>query len=328
VTGTFKANNPYNAFLLFVYGILLKLAIFLHPLKYIPLPQKTDGFLYKEILLQLALPGKAFPFLYSVITFILLYTQAISFNQLATGQRLMPKPNYLTGMAYLLLTSLFREWNVLSAPLIVNTLLVWVWARMSNLNNQRNPTATLFNIGIGIGISTFFYVPSVAFAALIIFGLVVTRPFKPSEWVLALIGIITPYYFLLAYLFLTDKWKGYTFPGVAFSLPKFYDSHWALAAISIVLLASLVGLFFIQKNLNRQLVQTRKSWYLVFLYLVVAFCVPFINATRSFEYWILCAVPLSGFIGCSFFYPERRWFPSVLHWLMVAFVIAFSYFVQ
>jgi len=75
-------------------------------------------------------------------------------------------------------------------------------------------------------------------------------------------------------------------------------------------------------------VQSRKSWNLVFLYFLVAVFIPFINATHTFQYWILCAVPLSAFVGSAFLYPERKWFPLFLHWLMVAFVIAFSYFVQ
>lgn len=326
MTGTFKANNPYNTFLLLVYGILLKLPMFIHP--EIPVPQLTDGFLFKLLLGQLATTGKNLPGIYSLLAFLLLYTQAITFNQLANQQRLMQKPNYLTGMAYLLITSLFKEWNMLSAPLIVNSLVIWVWAKMSSLNTNQKPTATLFNLGIAIGIATFFYFPSIAFAALIIFGLIVTRPFQLSEWLLALIGIITPYYFLMAYVFLTDKWKTYKLPGVAFSIPTFYETKWALAAIGIVLFACVIGLFFIRQNMLRQLVQTRKSWYLVFLYFLVAVSVPFINATSSFAYWIMCAVPLSAFIGCTFLYPGKKWFPNLLHWLMVAFVIAFSYFAK
>jgi hypothetical protein len=327
VTGTFKANNPYNTFLLLVYGLLLKLPMFLHPT--IPLPQQTDGFLYKALLIQLTKTvGTTIPFIYPFISFLLLYTQAVTFNKLANDQRLMQKPNYLTGMAYLLITSLFKEWNILSAPLIVNTLLIWIWANMSGLNNDKNAKSTLFNLGIGIGIATFFYFPSIAFAILIIVGLTITRPFKLAEWMVALLGIITPYYFLLAYVFLTDKWKGYKFPGFAVSLPKFYESRWALAAIIIVLVATVIGLFFIQQNFRRQLVQTRKSWNLVFLYFLVAVFIPFINATHSFQYWILCAIPLSAFVGSAFLYPAKRWFPQLLHWLMVAFVIAFSYFVK
>ncbi len=326
MTGTFKNNNPFNAFFLFVYGLLLKLSMFLNPV--IPAPQKTDGFLFKILLRDFAAFGTKVPIIYPAVTFLLLYTQAITFNKLVNDQRLLQKPNYLTAMSYLLITSLFKEWNVLSAPLIINTLLVWVWVRMSGLYNNSNPKTSLFNIGLVIGVSTFFYFPSIAFAILIIFGLAVTRPFKLAEWLTALLGIIAPYYFLLSYVFITDKWKGYKFPGIAISYPRFNQSKWALAAIIIVLIAILVGFFFIQQNLRRQLVQTRKSWNLIFLYLLVAVFIPFINATYTFEYWILCAIPLSAFMAAAFLYPEKKWFPYSLHWLMVAFVVAFSYFVK
>ncbi len=191
MTGTFKSNNSYNNFLLFLYGVLLKLPLFLHPK--IPQPQQIDGFLYKALLKWLQPFGNGLPVIYAVIAFLLLFTQAISFNKLVNDQRIMQRPNYLTGMSYLLITSLFLEWNMLSSPLIINTLLIWVWAKMSGLHNNPRPKTALFNIGVAIGLSTFFYFPSLAFAALIIFGLAITRPFKMAEWLLALFGIITPY---------------------------------------------------------------------------------------------------------------------------------------
>ena len=300
--------------------------MFLHPVQ--PVSQPTDGFLFRELLQQLAPAGTALPAIYPVISFILLFTQAITFNQFANRNRLMQKPNYLPAMAYLLVTSMFREWNMLSSPLIVNSLLIWVWARMSALTNSRVVTGQLFNLGIAIGISTFFYFPSVAFTLLIIFGLILTRPFRLAEWLVSLLGIIAPYYFLISYVFLTGKWKDYHLPGFSVSLPTFYESRWALAAIMIVLLSTAIGIFYMRQNFRRQLVQTRKSWNLVLLYLFVAFCVPFINATHTFQYWILCAAPLSAFIGATFFYPEKKWFPLILHWLMVIYIIIFSYFIK
>jgi len=113
----------------------------------------------------------------------------------------MQRPHYLTGMGYLLITSLFMEWNILSSPLIINSLLIWVWSKMSGLHNNQKPKTALFNIGIAIGIATFFYFPSIAFTALIIFGLAITRPFKLAEWIVALLGVITPFFFFLVMLF-------------------------------------------------------------------------------------------------------------------------------
>lgn len=326
MTGTFKANNPYNTFLLLIYGILLKLPMFLHAK--VPQPQLIDGFLYKAMLKWIQPFGLAFPSIYAVIAFVLLYTQAVSFNKMVNELRLMQKPNYLTGMSYLLVTSLFTEWNMLSSPLIINTFLIWVWARMSGLHNDSSPKTTLFNIGIAIGLSTFFYFPSMAFAILVVAGLAIIRPFRLAEWLIALFGVITPYYFILAIAFLTGKLKEYRFPGVAVTYPKFNQTNWAYAAIIIVLITTLVGFFFVQQNFRRQLIQARKSWSLVFLYLLVAVFVPFINAIHTFQYWILSAVPLSALMGAAFLYPNRKLMPLLLHWLMVGFVITISYFVS
>lgn len=326
MTGVFRANNLYNTFLLFIYGLLLKLPVFLQPV--IPHPQQIDGFLYKALLNWLSVFGGQVPLVYPMITYALLFTQAVSFNKLMNDLRLLQRPNYLTGMSYLLLSSLFAEWNILSAPLIINTLLIWVWARMSGLYNHPSPKTTLFNIGVAIGLCTFFYFPSMAFTALVVFGLALIRPFKLAEWLMALLGIITPYYFLLSWVFLTDKWKGYHFPGFAVTTPKFSQTNWAYAAIFIVVLVAIAGFFFVQQNLRKQLIQVRKSWNLLFLYLLVAVFVPFVNATHTFEYWILCAVPLSALMGAAFLYPRNKWIPLVLHWLMVGFVVYISYVIR
>lgn len=323
MVGIFKANNPLNTFILFVYGVLLKLGWFLHP--GIIKAQNADGFLFKELIAKLDPIAIRFPIIYPVITYALLFTQAIAFNKLISDQKLMQRSNYLPAMSYLLITSLFAEWNVLSATLIINTLLIWVWARMISLYNNNNAKSTLYNIGIAIGIATFFYFPSLAFAVLIVFALIVTRPFKMAEWLVAFLGIITPYYFYVGYLYLTDKLQGYNIPALKFSSPAFQNRTFELISIIALLLAFLIGIYFVQVNKRKQLVQVRKSWNLILFYLVVAVFIPFINATKTFEYWILAALPLSAFIAAAFFYPSKKWLPLTLHWLIVMLVIVISY---
>lgn len=239
--------------------------------------------------------------------------------------RYMQRTNYLPAMSYLLVTSLFAEWNVLSAPLIINTLLIWVWAKMSTLQGSNRPKTMLYNLGVVTGLSTFFYFPSLAFLILIFFTLLLTRPFSLTEWIMTFLGAFTPYYFLFAWLYLTDKSKEYKLPKFQLGYPRFHQSQWALTAIIIVFIAFFAGSYFVQVNMRRQVVQVRKSWNLTLLYLVVAVFIPFINATHTFDYWILAAVPLSAFIGAAFFYPVKRWIPFVLHLSMVCLVIVVSY---
>ncbi len=323
MTGTFRVNNPFNTFMLLVYGLLLKLRWFVSP--QVPVIQKSDGFLYNQILDYLKTFLDTYPVSYSFITFFLLYTQAISFNRLLNNRRLMQNPNYLPAMSYLLITSFFAEWNVLSAPMVINTLLIWVWAKMSSLYNNPHAKSTLYNIGMVIGITTFFYFPSLAFGLLIILALIITRPPKVAEWITPFLGFLTPWYLLFAWLFLANKLYSFQVPGIAVSFPLLIHSNTQYMGMLIILTAAAVGSFFVQWNIRRQIVHVRKSWGLMVLYAIVALFIPFINNSNNFQYWILATVPLSAFIACFFFYPYKKWIPAAAHWIMVAFVIYMTY---
>ena len=309
--------------MLLVYGLLLKLVWFITP--QIPVIEKSDGFLYNKILATFKPVFDVYPIIYSIITFILLYTQAISFNRLLNNRRLMQKPNYLPGMSYLLITSFFAEWNILSAPLVINTLLIWVWAKMSSLYNNPQAKLTLYNIGIVIGVTTFFYFPSLAFSLMIIFALLITRPPRVAEWIIAILGIATPWYFLFAWLFLTNKLYGFGVSGIHIDYPLFAKNNAQYIGIILILATAIIGSIFVQANLRKQIVQVRKSWGLIVLYLFVALFIPFINSSLNFQYWILATVPLSAFIASFFFYPTKKWIPLSIHWIMVGFVIYMAF---
>jgi hypothetical protein len=64
--------------------------MFINP--HVPQPQQLDGFLYKAMLLWLKPIAANAHLVYSVITFLLLYIQAVSINKLINSQRLMQKP--------------------------------------------------------------------------------------------------------------------------------------------------------------------------------------------------------------------------------------------
>jgi hypothetical protein len=323
VTGIFKANNPSGNAMLFLYAIVLKLPMFLYT--HSPQLQPLDGVLYKSLLQFLNPIANSFHPTYGVLTFILLFIQAIAFNKIVNNQKLHKQNNYLTGMSYLLITSLFSDWFSFSAPLIVNSFMIWIWSRLCSLYNNPNAKATIFNIGLVTGISAFVYFPSITFLVLIMAGIAIARPFRLQEWLTGFAGIITPIYLFSAYLFLTNNLKIYKFPGFHFSYPHFFGNRWAYSALAIILISTIIGIYFINTNINRQVVQTRKSWQLLFLYISVAALVPFINASINFSYWILLAVPLSPVIASAFFYPQKKYLPLLLHWLMFSIFVAIGF---
>lgn len=324
MTGIFRTNNPLNSFLLFIYGILLKFVWFFHPS--IPVIQKSNGFLFNEILNSISPYFDAYPTSYFLVTYLFLFTQAVSFNQLITRRRLMQKPNYLPAMSYLLVTSFFSEWNILSAPLIINTFIIWVWAKMSNLNNNQHPKSTLYNVGIAIGICTFFYLPSFAFAILVIFSLIILRRPKAAEFFITFIGILTPWYFLASWLFFTNNLYSFRFSGLGGFYPPFRPINSELAGIILILLLTIIGGLLVQSFSSKQVVQVRKNWGLMLLYLIVALAIPFLDRTHQIGNALIAMIPVSAFIGWVFYYPRIKWIPAILHWLMVGFVLYVEYF--
>ena len=81
MTGIFRANNPLNTFLLFGYGIFLKFAWLLDP--QIPVVQRSDGFLFKELLNGIKPFFDKHPTGYFFITYLLLLPRRLVLTKLS-----------------------------------------------------------------------------------------------------------------------------------------------------------------------------------------------------------------------------------------------------
>ena len=117
--GLFKQKSPGNLIILLIFGLLIKLPLFLYP-KDVRV-QEYDGALYRWFIQSLPVNNA---FMVNLLAFGLLYLQALLITYLANEYRMMSRQNYLPGMAYLLITSLLPEWSYLSAPLVTATFII------------------------------------------------------------------------------------------------------------------------------------------------------------------------------------------------------------
>lgn len=322
--GVFKQKNPANILLLLVFGVLIKLPIFLHP--HVPVSRPSDGVLFEALLKFLEPAGRSGPGLYSFLAFFLLFLQAIVLTRFINSQRMMIKPNYLPGMAYLLITSLLPEWNYFSAPLLINSVLLLILSGLFGIYNQPNAKGTIFNIGLALGIAGFLFVSSLTFILWILLALAVMRPFRLNEWLLCILGITTPSYFYAIYIFIKEKWSWQAFlPHISIGVPSLQQTAWLAASVFLLMIPFLIGGYYVQDNLRRMLINVRKGWSLLLLYLLTALLLPFVNTSDTFENWVMAMVPMAAFHGCTYLYSTWRIFPLALFWITVAFVVAYQY---
>lgn len=323
--GIFKQKTPVNIFLLLVFAVLIKLPMFMNP--HVAVTKPGDSILYKAIIDFISPFGKSNPVIYPGLAFVLLFVQALMLTRFMNVQRMLSQQGYLPGMAYLLISSLLPEWNYFSAPLIVNTILLFVLSGLFKTYNQTNAKGSIFNIGLALGVVSFLFFPALTFIIWILFALAIMRPFKLNEWLLCILGLTTPFYFYAVYLFITGQWSWQALlPYFSIGTPSVKQSVWLAGSAFLIVLPFLAGGYLVQDGLRRMLIQVRKGWSLLLLFLLGAFFIPFVNSGDNFENWVFTAIPFAAFHSCTYLYSSFRIFPMAIFWLSVAFVLAYQYY--
>ena len=149
----FKQKSPVNIILILIFGLLLKLPLFLDPR--VIVDPENDGKLYTALVSWIG--GESGSMSASVIAFFLLYLQSLLLNFLINEYRMTSKQTFLPAMAYMLLTSLLPEWSYLSAALVASTFILLMYILLFNLYNTTGANSKIFNIGLLAGIASFVF---------------------------------------------------------------------------------------------------------------------------------------------------------------------------
>ncbi len=314
----FRDKSIINIFFLIVLSVVVHAHLFVLP------PQvfigENDGVI--SVLLNKYLIGQSATVLTLVYQSIIIL-QAIRLNMVMSDFRMFQSTNYTTAMTYVLLSGFITQWCGISAALICNSLVLWVFIKLSRLYNNPSPRTLLFNIGLLVALMTMAYHPTAILVLVVLFALAVVRPFQIAEWLVLLMGIIIPFYFLSAYLFLNDSLGNLVryLPMMKLHLPILQIDEWLLAGLIYLLLAIIFGLFYWQKYNNRLVIQIRKNWSVMMVLLLILLPVPFIFFGAGIESAILSLIPLTAFITNAYGYPKRFLIPNLLFWLGIVLIV-------
>jgi hypothetical protein len=177
-----------------------------------------------------------------------------------------------------------------------------------------------------MGIITLLYQPAVIFILLMWLALFIMRAFKVREWLINLLGITMPYYFLILILYLTDQWEWKKLqPELSFGLPAMPPTIQLTVSLILLILPFIIGGFLVNANLNKMFIQVRKGWSLLLLFLIISTVIILVNGGNNYVNWLLCAVPLTAFHAATYYFPPGRIFPPLLHWILFFYAIYVNY---
>lgn len=320
----FRSGNPLTVLLLLIYTLLVKFYYLLHPSTF--LADGSEGLLYDLFVKWMQRSIGTSPYLYTGLAVLILLLQALLITKIVNHQRLFAKPTYLPAMTYMLFTSLLEGWNVFSPALLVNLVMLWVFSSITLLYTRTSARDVVFNIGFALGVCSLFYFPSVVFCLLLLLSLLIMRPFRLAEWIIAVLGLICPLYLLGTYLYLTDQWSLFTrIPRIGINFPIISDYKvWGAMVTSIFFF--ILGWLLLQSTIKKMLIQGRKIWSVLIVYVFVAMVVPFFNVHFSPSYWLLAILPLSMFAANVYWSVRNNTVANIIHFLTLVYVIVMQYF--
>ncbi len=257
---------------------------------------------------------------------ILLILQSMFLNYLVNKHEVLYKRSHLPAFIYCLLMSMMTPFLCLHSILIVNTFLLLVLDKILSLYKGVYPLKLVFDASFLISLCSIFFFNSLVMWLLLVFSLVILRPFSWREWVSALIGLILPYYFLSIYLLFVGR-LGHFWTE---QFPSYFTHDWIQInpiPSSAVFLFSMTGFLLLiafnklRKNYYKNMIKTRNFQSILMLYLLFALISLALLPELNSVHFTLLFVPISIFISYYFLSAKKQWWLDFLVLVWIGLIV-------
>lgn len=302
---------------------LLAISIIIHGHFIVAPPQviANDNDVWTKALLQplATLPSVVIILLYHLIIIV----QALRLSVVLNNLRLFPKLYFIPALCYLFLTALYPPWNNITPALLINFFVLWLFVLLAKLYSPAPSKPLIYNVGFLTGFIALLYPPALFLLPASFFAMALLRAFRLHEWMILLLGILTPAYLLATFFFLADQLPSFT--GV---LPRF---HWHFIALGnsypLLIACAAGGLLIVsgiiawQANIGRMIIQTRRCWSLLLWLFLLSIPLLFGLQGEDTSAWLLGVLPAAALGSNLFVYSKNELLQNVLFWLLVAVII-------
>ncbi|MBI4932135.1 MAG: hypothetical protein HY841_15360 [Bacteroidetes bacterium] len=315
--GFIKHNRSLSVVVLPIALIALWAYGFFHPV--VPLTEHSAP-LYKLIITGI----EGFPFLITLISFILIFCEALLINYIIQKNEIINSNSFLPALVYMVLMSLQPEMFSLHPIVITNLFMLFALHTLMQSYKKETSYAQAFDTGLFISLSAMFYIPSIVFILLLWIGLLLLRPFIWREWVISFIGLIVPWIFIFFYYFWNGKLDALEYDAVYYTLitPKksFNSLNFSYAEytqIGILLLALFFSSGRFLSDLSKGTVRTRSNLFLLMYFFLLAFVSIFIAPAYSIAYLSFLSVPFTVFFSSFLLFVKKQWMADLLFLLLI-----------
>lgn len=315
-----RNNNPLTVLVLLIYTLAINWQVLFHP----QMPVVPDGdFLFHIItgFLGVILFQSAFGF--TLLSVVMLAIQGIYLNAVANRHKLFYKPTYVAAFVYISLTSLLPTYGYFSQPLLVNWVLIMLMDTILQLAQSQKPRKIIFNTGFAIGLAGLLMFPAVVYILALLAAISILRNLNPGEWMVGLLGWITPLYFAAGMLFLFDvlHWLP-AWVHIGFSLPgSIQRPALFIGFVSGIVTLFIIGTYALQKQLAKVSIFVRRGWTAIAVCLFLSFVVAIFTEPVVTMGWLILMPALSLVVSNAYFAEKNKAFSNFAFYFMLLLVV-------
>jgi hypothetical protein len=324
----FRSNNPGVVIFYILYIVLFRVCLGF-------VQVDTDFvFAYREPLSALVFNTlhqfqQQYKVVSTVLAAVLCFIQALMVNYIVNENKILAKKNYIAGLLYIIVVSFFKEGLLLSPALISLTFVIICTQKIFGLIRKEKAQGDVFDVGFLIAIAALFYFPAVLFILFAYVGLATVRPFTYKEWIIVLVGFLSPFVLVFTYYTWNDKlpvlmndiinangksWvQGFSLSGVNWILP------------GVLIFFTMASFVLLPGALYSSLIQVRKySTSLVFIIFLIIFSFG-LQHVISTSHWVFMALPLSVIFSMVLMQIKNDLIAEVIHIILILLVLAGQY---
>ena len=232
-----------------------------------------------------------------VLTFSLLFVQALMLNNLAVKYLPSRRVTYVTAACYITLLNSFDWIGSLNPGFVANTFLILGLYSLYRTWRRRRPAKYIYNSGLCIGIVAWCCFPMAVYSFGLLIGLIITRRFKWQEIFILLTALCTPFFLAGTYSYLTDSFFIWWQQDIIrfFQKPVYtIEMDWRFYAGTTIGGIILLGSFTRSRKLyQKTTVRRRKALSVIFIFLLASSFSFYIQFNLDNFYPIVFTVPLA-----------------------------------
>ncbi len=238
----------------------------------------------------------------------------------------LTEDNSFAILFYILLTSFFPNSFLTEGIYVSNFILLFAFRRIYSLRSSIEIKEKVFDGAFWIGIASLFYVWSLIYLILLYAAIVVFRKIEWRNFVIPIIGVLTPIFLSYTYLLAfddLDRFYNLWTLNIDLSLKEYNSSRFLIPMILIGVL-SLIAIYPTTKRSLLAKIDFKATWSLLIAHIGISLILVLISPNKNGSELVYLFFPLSVLFANYLQVINRYWLKELIIYIfIITFFIKF-----